>query len=96
MLVTQLIGRHAGAQVDLAFDAVVSGYRQGTVEVPPEWLSLVKKVAHRDDEPEEAEPIVAAVEVPGLIVATPVPKRRGGWPKGKPRGPKMQPDILVS
>jgi hypothetical protein len=88
MLVTQLVGRNAGEKVDMSFDAVVGAYRAGTVKVPQESVELVKKVAFPEPDTGERVPLVTPV---ADVVAP--EKRRGGWPLGKPRGPRVRPEV---
>lgn len=101
MLVRQLVGPLAGRDVELSFDAVVSGYRQDTVHLDETQRAMVERhIARGVIRPEEVEAIesVRSVAPPTPIVATPVavpPVRRGGWPKGKPRGPRKPAGVMI-
>lgn len=89
MLVTQKIGKFAGETVDLTFDAAVSAYRQGTIEVPQDSLALVRKVAFPEPDSGERFPLVTPTADAPVQA-----RRRGGWPLGRPRGPR-KPEVLA-
>ncbi len=87
MLVRQLAGPLAGQDVEMSFEAVVNGYQQGTVKLMPDQESIVRNHLR----PHEAEVIDAVQAVRPLAPMASKPARRGGWPLGKKRGPRIKP-----
>lgn len=86
MLVRGLLGPYAGRIVDMRFDDVLRAEANS---------SVIRLTA------DEAARYAAGPEDATEEVAPPVPlkkveeKRRGGWPKGKPRGVHVHPEILA-
>lgn len=77
----------------MSFEAVVNGYKQKTVALMPDQESIVRNHLRR----EEVEVIdaVQAVQPPATMAGNPPVKRKGGWPKGKARGPRIKPAVLA-
>lgn len=90
MLVRQLAGPFANQDIEMSFDAVVSAYQQGTVKLMPDQESIVRN--HLTRQEIEVVDAVEAVVAPAPVAT--VVKRRGGWPKGKPRGPR-RPQVMA-
>ena len=84
MLVRRLIGREAGDVIDMSAPDAVRAIQGGSVEA----LSDVECAQYMSGS-EKVNAVRALVSVAKApeVVAAPV-KRKGGWPKGKPRPPR--------
>lgn len=90
MLVHRLIGPYAGSVVDMIFDDVRRAEANGaarrlTVDEAARYATGSADIA-------EGVPSIAVVAVPVKKIEE---KRRPGWPKGKPRGVYVRPEILA-
>lgn len=81
MLVRQLVGKYAGSDIEMTLMDAVTAHRAGVVDIMDAFVRA--RFGLVDTDPGFAPPKLAAV-----VVAAPAEKRRGGWPKGKARGPR--------
>lgn len=94
MLVKQLVGPLAGQNIHMIPGDGRLAVDAGTVRPLTQAEQEQHAIAMGYGRDEVVEQVEAARPVAAPIPEAPA-KRRGGWPKGKPRGPRLKPDLLA-
>lgn len=87
MLVRRMLGRDAGEVIDMSAPDALRAIQGGAVEALTE--SEAAAYASGTDKVNDVRALVSVAKPPVPVVVK--PKGKGGWPKGKKRGPKIAP-----